>query len=46
MVLNTQDLVIPLGVIYPQSMPSLGKMRQELNHKSEFHYFIYVSYRS
>jgi glycosyltransferase involved in cell wall biosynthesis len=28
---NTPDLVIPLGVNLPESLPPLGKMRQELN---------------
>ncbi len=40
---NSPDLVIPLGVNLPESMPSLGKMRQELKIDSDIPIILFMS---
>ncbi len=40
---NTPDLVIPLGVNLPDELPSLGKMRQELNITSDTPIILFMS---
>ena len=40
---NSPDLVIPLGVNLPESMPPLGKMRQELKIDSDIPIILFMS---
>ncbi len=40
---NSPDLVIPLGVNLPESMPSLGKMRQELKIDADIPIILFMS---